>query len=176
MKKAVTARLLEAAETVRVGEAQAASLQRTLRDALDGTRVDALLRGRWLGHPVHPLLITVPIGAWTSAAVLDLTSGQDAAARRLVGTALLSLVPTVVTGLADWSGLDERQRRVGVLHAGGNALSIICLALSYRARRRGRSRSGAAWSLVGALPLSVAGALGGHLSYAQGAGVKRWSR
>jgi uncharacterized membrane protein len=174
MEKSRIHRLLQAAETVDVGDDRAAGVQRTLRRALDRTRADGLLRGRWLGHPVHPFLVTVPIGAWTSAAVLDLTRGQEAPARRLVGTALLSMAPTALTGLADWSALDERQRRVGVLHATGNALSALCLALSYRARAQGRHRAGRAWLLAGALPLSAAGALGGHLSYAQGAGVRRW--
>jgi uncharacterized membrane protein len=123
---------------------------------------------------VHPLLVTVPIGAWVSAALLDAVGGQQEAARRVVGAAMLSLLPTAVTGLADWSGLDERRRRVGVLHAAGNMVSAAFLGASYAARRQGRHRTGAVLSLVGALPLTISGALGGHLSYAQGAGVGRW--
>lgn len=34
--------------------------------------VKDLLSGTWLGHPAHPLLTDVPIGAWTSAVLLDL--------------------------------------------------------------------------------------------------------
>lgn len=30
-----------------------------------------LLHGKWLGHPVHPLLVHAPIGAWTVALLLD---------------------------------------------------------------------------------------------------------
>src|SRR5215813_8902073 len=30
------------------------------------------LNGTWLGHPLHPLLTDVPIGAWTVTIVLDL--------------------------------------------------------------------------------------------------------
>src|SRR5947208_16333014 len=30
-----------------------------------------LLSGTWLGHPVHPFLTDVAIGAWTGAVVLD---------------------------------------------------------------------------------------------------------
>src|SRR5215470_10169211 len=32
------------------------------------------LNGTWLGHPLHPLLTDVPIGAWTVAMLLDLIS------------------------------------------------------------------------------------------------------
>src|SRR5215469_16724105 len=31
-----------------------------------------VLNGSWLGHPLHPLLTDVPIGAWTVAILLDL--------------------------------------------------------------------------------------------------------
>lgn len=168
-------RALRAAENVRVGETGVAAIQRGLRRFLAGSRLDAALRGAWLGHPVHPLLVTVPIGAWASAALLDAVGGQEDAARRVVGAGMVSLLPTVATGLADWSGLDERRRRVGVLHAAGNVVSAAFLGASYLARRQGRHRTGAVLSLAGALPLSVAGALGGHLSYAQGAGVGRWA-
>ncbi|MCE3556272.1 DUF2231 domain-containing protein [Pseudonocardia sp. RS11V-5] len=168
-------RALRATESVRVGDDVGAAVQRGLRRVLTGSRLDGALRGSWLGHPVHPLLVTVPIGAWVSAALLDAAGGQEEAARRVVGAGMLSLLPTAVTGLADWSGLDDRRRRVGMLHAAGNVVSAAFLGASYVARRQGRHRTGALLSLVGALPLGVAGALGGHLSYAQGAGVGRWA-
>src|SRR4051794_15445664 len=30
-----------------------------------------ILHGTWLGHPLHPVLTDIPIGAWTVALVLD---------------------------------------------------------------------------------------------------------
>jgi hypothetical protein len=30
------------------------------------------LHGRWWGHPLHPALVTIPIGTWTLAFGLDL--------------------------------------------------------------------------------------------------------
>ena len=45
------------------------------------TGLARLLRGAWLGHPVHPLLVTVPIGAWTSAVLFDVAFGDPVAAR-----------------------------------------------------------------------------------------------
>jgi hypothetical protein len=35
-------------------------------------RVRSLISGTWLGHPLHPFLVSVPIGCWTSASLLDL--------------------------------------------------------------------------------------------------------
>lgn len=30
-----------------------------------------ILRGTWLGHPLHPVLTDIPVGAWTLAAIFD---------------------------------------------------------------------------------------------------------
>src|SRR5437588_3443153 len=46
-----------------------------------------VLAGTWVGHPLHPLLTDATIGAWTSAAMLDVLGGEAAAgsAQMLVG-------------------------------------------------------------------------------------------
>src|SRR5438552_17351851 len=46
-------------------------------------RADAL-HGVWLGQPVHPALTGLPVGFWTSAAVLDLVPGSERAAKVLI--------------------------------------------------------------------------------------------
>ena len=38
--------------------------------------VRQLLHGVPFGHPIHPLMVQVPLGAWISAAVLDLIGGK----------------------------------------------------------------------------------------------------
>ena len=75
---------------------------------------------RLLGHPLHPVLTDLPIGFWTSAWVLDLIGGEDhaPAAQLLVGLGLLSTVPTIATGAADWTALPRRDKRLGLLHVG----------------------------------------------------------
>ena len=44
--------------------------------------------GTPIGHPLHPLLVTVPIGAWTSALLFDALRRPEPA-RTLVGLGLL---------------------------------------------------------------------------------------
>jgi len=160
-------KLLRRAEDVKVLDGAGVAVTRTVRRLPPGLR--RVLRGEWLGHPIHPILVTVPIGAYVSAAVLDLTPGMRNAARRLVGLGLLTTPVAVALGLADYAELDVRQRRVGLVHATTNALASGFFAASYvnRANRR-------RWGLLGLTALSAGGALGGHLSYAQGAGVHRW--
>src|SRR5690349_3533459 len=36
-----------------------------------GESVRNFLHGTWLGHPLHPAITDVPIGAWTAATVFD---------------------------------------------------------------------------------------------------------
>lgn len=133
-----------------------------------------LLHGTWLGHPVHPLLVALPIGLWSGTSLLDLV-GERRAARRLLGLGLLAAMPTAATGMADWSELGDfkRPKRVGLVHAVANWTTIAVYAASWRARRRGDHLRGAGLALVGAGGLAVGGYLGGHLAYSQGVGVNR---
>jgi uncharacterized membrane protein len=133
--------------------------------------VRSVLSGVWLGHPVHPLLVTAPIGAWVSASALDATKGNEVAARRLVGLGIAAAAGAVVTGLSDWRGTTGRARRVGVVHMTANTAALAVYTASWRARVAGRQRRGAVLALVGATLLSAGGYLGGHLTYALGANV-----
>jgi nitrite reductase/ring-hydroxylating ferredoxin subunit/uncharacterized membrane protein len=142
-----------------------------------GTVKDAL-HGRWLGHQLHPLLIALPIGLWSGASLLDLTSRDDGvrrAAQRLIGAGVLAVGPTAASGLADWSALGSfrRPKRVGLVHAATNTATAALYAASWLARRRGDHTRGRDLALVGAGGLVVGGYLGGHLSYSQGVGVDR---
>jgi hypothetical protein len=124
-----------------------------------------LLRGAWLGHALHPLTTFAPIGFWSSALVLDLVGGKGArpAAQRLVGLGVLSAVPTAVTGWAEWSGIGQREQRVGVVHAAANVAGAVLFTQSWRARRAGHHRRGVVLGLVATSGLGLGGFLGTHL-------------
>lgn len=131
---------------------------------------DRALRGMWLGHALHPMLTDLPLGLWTSASVLDLVGGQDAAgpARRLVGLGIVSSLPTTVTGLAEFGAMvGDRERRVGLVHAMANSAALGLYVASYRARRRDRQRSGRMLALAGTTMAMAGGFLGGHLTEAR---------
>ena len=140
----------------------------------DRTRAD-LLQGKWLGHAVHPLLVMVPIGSWTSATVLDLVGGRDSrhAAQLLVGLGVLAFPPAAVTGWAEWGGdLEQRDRRVGVVHAASNVAAAALFASSWRARRRHSHLRGVALGLAGHAAVGLGGFLGGHLTEARKIGSR----
>lgn len=132
------------------------------------------LRGSWLGHPTHPLLVTVPIGAWMSSGVLDIVFSDRDAARRLIAIGLAAAPAAVLAGWAEFPTLAPRQRRVALVHAAGNAVAATSFWMAHRQYKRGRIGAARAFSVFGLTAVGVGGALGGHLSYAQGAGVHRW--
>jgi len=132
--------------------------------------VKDLASGTPIGHPVHPLLVTVPIGFWGASTVLDLL-GQPAAARILTGAGVLAYVPTAASGLSDWTDTSGGEKRVGLVHAALNATAVTVFSASWLARRSGHHRLGAVLGLVGMSAVSGGGWLGGHLSYAAGVGV-----
>jgi nitrite reductase/ring-hydroxylating ferredoxin subunit/uncharacterized membrane protein len=137
------------------------------------TPVKNLLSGSWLGHPLHPVLTDIPIGAFGMASLIDVTGGRAGAAtaRRLVGVGLIATVPTAAAGASDWSATYGPTRRVGLVHGLLNTTATLIQAASWLARRRGRRGLGTALSALG-LGVTGAGAyLGGYLSFTRGVGV-----
>jgi nitrite reductase/ring-hydroxylating ferredoxin subunit/uncharacterized membrane protein len=157
--------------------ADAAALDRVIdpaRRAVDTAlprRLKDVLNGRWLGHPLHPVLVHVPVGAWLSAGVLDLVPSMRPGATLLIGTGVVGAVPATLTGAADWSEQSLGVRRLGALHAAANTMALGLYVGSLIARGRGRAGLGRALAYAG---LGVAGgsaAIGGHMSYAQSSGA-----
>ncbi|MEV5435351.1 Rieske 2Fe-2S domain-containing protein [Streptomyces sp. NPDC052682] len=130
-----------------------------------------LLHGRWLGHPVHPLMVQVPIGSWLSAAVLDLRPGRSREAGLLVGVGLAAAGPSALAGWTDWAELHRQQQRVGLVHALSNVTAVGLYAASLACRLKGRERAGRAYGFAGLTAVGLGGMLGGHLAYRQASGA-----
>jgi nitrite reductase/ring-hydroxylating ferredoxin subunit len=143
-------------------------LQQVVRKIPPGRLRDAL-HGVWLGHPVHPVLVQVPVGAWMSAAYLD-ALGEDGA-RHLIGLGLLASVPAAVAGSADWAEQHEQQMRTGVVHAAANTAAITLYTGSLLARARQRTGLGKALGYAGLAAVAVGGLLGGDISFRQAGGA-----
>ncbi|SDQ26870.1 Uncharacterized membrane protein [Curtobacterium sp. UNCCL20] len=134
-----------------------------------------LLHGVPFGHPLHPLMVQVPLGAWISAAVLDAVGGKGnaTAAKTLVGVGLASAGSATVAGYVDWSELDREQLRTGWVHQAVNWAGISLYGLSWMQRKRGNHGAGKLLGFAGLAVVGVGGYLGGHLAYRQRAGVSR---
>ncbi|MEV8312204.1 Rieske (2Fe-2S) protein [Streptomyces flavidovirens] len=130
-----------------------------------------VLHGRWLGHPVHPLMVQVPIGSWLSAAVLDLRPGRSREAGLLVGVGLAAAAPAALAGAVDWAELHRQQQRVGLVHALTNTAAVGLYAASLACRVKGREAAGRAYGFLGLTAVGLGGMLGGHLAYRQASGA-----
>lgn len=136
-----------------------------LSPALDDTAVGSALRGRWIGHPIHPALVNVTLGSWTSAVVLDLIGHQSRASKLVISLGLVSAPAAIATGWADWSTMDTRQRRVGMIHAATNATGVFLFLGSHLRRRKQTDGIAKALSGAGLATVSVGGFIGGHLAH-----------
>jgi nitrite reductase/ring-hydroxylating ferredoxin subunit/uncharacterized membrane protein len=137
------------------------------------TEMKDLLSGTWLGHPLHPVLTDVVVGAWTSSFLLDLLTGRQTrkASDRLVDVGILAAVPTALAGLSDWADVGGRTRRVGLIHASANVVALSLYVSSSVARKRGRRLRGWWLSATGFGVVTASAYLGGHLSFGKGVGV-----
>ena len=132
------------------------------------------LRGRTAGHALHPALVSVPMGCWTSAILIDLAGGPDQrpSSELLLTAGLVGAVPSVATGLAEWRTTGTEDGRVGALHAVLNGVVTGLFATSLGLRRAGEHRAGVAAALAGGALAGAAGFLGGHLSVARKVGSR----
>jgi nitrite reductase/ring-hydroxylating ferredoxin subunit/uncharacterized membrane protein len=159
---------LEHAETLdRVARPLTRAVQRGLPP---GARADAL-HGVWLGQPVHPALVTLPLGFWTSATVLDFVPGAGRASRMLLALGLVGTLPAAAAGLADYASLHREQQRVGLVHAASGAGASALFAASLFARMAGRDGGGRLLALGGLAAVTTGGFLGRHLAFGLGAGA-----
>lgn len=134
----------------------------SLRDALHGV---------WLGHPLHPVLVQIPVGTWASAGILDLIPKTGPATTTLISTGLIAAGPAALTGWTDWSDLNTAESRAGLVHAGANYVAVGLYAASLWNRLRGRRLKGKALAYAGLGVVSASGIIGGHLSFRRAAGA-----
>jgi nitrite reductase/ring-hydroxylating ferredoxin subunit/uncharacterized membrane protein len=145
--------------------------------AAAGAPLRNTLNGTWLGHPLHPLLTDVPIGAWTVTLALDtLTAigrpsherGADAA----LAIGIAGAAGAAASGWADWSDTADEPKRLGLVHAMLNGGALALYAGSFAARRGGRRDIGIALATAGYGLVSIAGYLGGELTFGMQLGVR----
>lgn len=142
-----------------------------------GNDIKNILHGKWLGHPVHPMITDVPVGAWTTAAVLDTMElcgnkkykdGADAA----VSIGLVGAAGAAVTGMTDWTGTTEIERKAGLLHAMLNIGATALYVASFFMRKNKKTRKAAiTLSMVGFGITTASAYIGGNLVYNQQMGV-----
>jgi nitrite reductase/ring-hydroxylating ferredoxin subunit/uncharacterized membrane protein len=141
-----------------------------------GRALKNFLSGTWIGHPLHPIVKDIPIGAWTMAALFDgidaleQTDSLKRAADICVAAGLAGALASAITGLSDWSDTYGRARRIGVAHAVLNVSASACYTASLVARRSNRGM-GTKLGLCGYGIMLLGAYLGGHLVFSEQIGV-----
>jgi uncharacterized membrane protein len=134
------------------------------------------------GHPLHPVVVPLPIGAFVGAFVADLAYLRTRdrfwarGARILTVAGLGTGLLAGSLGAIDFTGRRPIRRHPAAwVHAGGNltvlALGLASLALRGRDERRSVAKGGLAISASIATILLVTGWLGGELAYRERIGV-----
>lgn len=145
-------------------------------------RFKSLLHGTWLGHPLHPAITDVPIGAWVLLAILDViwlvSPGANGWAARaglvvlIVG--IIGALGAAATGMADWSDTYGAERTVGLYHGALNALALVLYIVSAVLRFGASSAESVFGAILGFVCLAmvlVAGYLGGNMVFGKGTNV-----
>lgn len=132
----------------------------------------------WLGHPAHPVVIAVPVGAWVATGWYDARSAMtkdprdehvaDGALRVGIAGAVLA----AATGATQYLDTRDGARREAAVHAGLNTVALGLYAASWAARVRGSRRRGRRLAAAGLAIVSASGYLGGDLAYRLGVGVR----
>lgn len=138
--------------------------------------VTALRGNEWLGHPLHPVVVAVPIGAWVVGAWYDARSASTGDARdeyAADGALRLGIVGAVgaaLTGVAQYLDTDGAARRETGVHAALNNLALGLYVGSAVLRRQGRRPLARRLSAAGLGLVGLSGYLGGDLAYRHGVG------
>lgn len=141
-------------------------------------------RVKLLGHPIHPMVIVVPLGSFISAVILDavyyvLNANPTLALVGFwnIGIGIVGGLVAAVFGLIDWLAIPSgtRAKRIGLMHAGTNVAMILVFTVAWLDRFTTTDHLPSSQNLmleVGALALAmVAGWLGGELVDRLGVGV-----
>lgn len=143
-----------------------------------GKTAKNLLNGTWLGHPLHPVLTDVPVGAWTCTFLLDVVSareedgsGMHTAADITLATGLVAALASAATGWTDWSDTYGKERKLGLLHGVTMVTTATLYALSLLSRLTGARKTGVMLANLGYGALSAGAYLGGDEVYDLGYGV-----
>jgi uncharacterized membrane protein len=147
--------------------------------------VSAALAGPY-GHPFHPILVTVPIGAWVCSLVFDIASQTVPApgflaqgSVWLIAIGVLGALVAAVTGFLDLIAIPTGTPafRTGVVHLSLNLSITAAYAGNFLWRQGSYGQPDSVGlgplvlSVLSLAGLSVSGFLGGKLAYRYGVRV-----
>jgi uncharacterized membrane protein len=131
------------------------------------------------GHPIHPMLVGIPIGLFVFALVADLASLMDGAsdawrtvAFYCIGGGIVGALLAAPFGLIDLLSIrDERAKKIGIVHMVVNLAVVALFVINFILRWQGvQTATPFLLTVLGALLLLVSGWLGGEMVFRHGVG------
>jgi uncharacterized membrane protein len=147
------------------------------------------LKGKWLKHPLHPIVAHVPMAMWPGALIFDILSRWNGNAMvRLsfyaIAFGLIATLLAVPAGVVDWTGIKKEKPawKIGLYHMILNLTVGVLFAINLGLRIhtfRNDSRvtdPPLALSIIGTVLLITSAYLGGLMTYNYGISVARMSK
>jgi|SRR5438270_2415395 len=139
-------------------------------------------KAKFLGHPIHQMIIVLPLGLLTTAVVFDVIHLFGGGVRWtevaywMIGAGVIGGLLAAPFGLIDWLGVPARTRakRIGAVHGLGNVGVVLLFAASWLVRREHPTLPDSSAYLLSFLGFGLAGVtawLGGELVTRLGVGV-----
>jgi uncharacterized membrane protein len=139
------------------------------------------------GHPIHPMLIPLPLGLWVTSFVVDIlfyfTRHQTllVISKFMIAAGCIAALVAALFGIIDWLAIkDGEVKSVANWHARLNIIALIIFAVSLFLRLSAYSQIVGRrltipflLSLVGVILITISGWLGGELVFRYGVGQTR---
>lgn len=123
-------------------------------------------------HPIHPMLIPIPVGLWLFSLACDLFFVLGAGATHWATVSfwtmlggLAGAVVAAIPGVIDMLSLRGTPKRIALVHGAINVIVVVLYAMNFGMRLNGAHIAGLplGFSILGVALLLVSGWLGGHL-------------
>lgn len=133
------------------------------------------------GHPIHPMLVSLPIGFFVGALACDIILAVThdpfwpTVSVVLLGFGIVGALLAALFGFIDYATapMPAEAKATATRHMVLNLLSVVIFAIAFWLRLGDDvSTTGIILTVVGVLVLAVSGWLGGHLAYHYGIGAE----
>jgi len=130
-------------------------------------------------HPLHPMLVAIPIGLWIFSLVSDLVyrfgshnPNWDVVARYTLVAGIVGALVAAVPGFIDMLWLPWGVKRIALMHMSINLTVVALYVVNAWLRRNGGSDATLWLSFISVASLAVSGWLGGKMVYVHGVAVQ----
>jgi uncharacterized membrane protein len=132
-------------------------------------------------HPIHPILVAIPIGLWTFALVCDIAQAVQVdgpwptLAVYSIAGGIVGAVLAAVPGLIDyWSIAEPEMKRIATTHFLVNVGGLVVFGLNLWSRLHltSQGRLPLVLSIMGICLVGIGGWYGGEMVYVKGMAVE----